>query len=152
VAEVLAFVPRWVEQLAARYTDGISLVFLPPCSPELQPAERLWPLIDEPVANRHLATLAELDAIVAERCRRLDAAIIRPHTDFHWWPRSTEPSRSAGSRIRRRIGDSLSRLITPNPFGVGEPQTGKHDTISHFCALLRVSEARLLRMQRRDRG
>jgi len=72
--------------------EGISLVFLPPYSPELQPAERLWPLIDEPVVNRHLATLAELDAIVAERCRRLDAAIIRPHTDFHWWPRPTEPS------------------------------------------------------------
>ncbi len=72
--------------------DGISLVFLPPYSPELQPAERLWPLIDEPVVNRHLATLAELDAIVAERCRRLDAAIIRPHTDFHWWPRPIKPS------------------------------------------------------------
>ena len=50
------------------------LVFLPPYSPELQPAERLWPLVDEPVANRHFATLADLDAVVAERCRRLDAA------------------------------------------------------------------------------
>src|SRR5689334_18176240 len=28
--------------------DGISLAFLPPYSPELQPAERLWPLMDEP--------------------------------------------------------------------------------------------------------
>jgi len=72
--------------------DGISLVFLPPYSPELQPAERLWPLLDEPVANRHLATLGELDAIVAERCRRLVPATIRPHTDLHWWPRPIEPS------------------------------------------------------------
>jgi hypothetical protein len=38
--------------------EGISLVFLPPYSPELQPAERLWPLVDEPIVNRHFASLA----------------------------------------------------------------------------------------------
>jgi transposase len=72
--------------------DGISLVFLPPYSPELQPAERLWPLVDEPVVNRHFATLAELDATVGERCRRLGADAIQPHTDFHWWPRPSKPN------------------------------------------------------------
>ena len=72
--------------------EGITLVFLPPYSPELQPAERLWPLVDEPVANKHFATLADLDAVVAERCRRLDAAAIRPHTAFHWWPKPVQPS------------------------------------------------------------
>jgi transposase len=72
--------------------DGIGLVFLPPYSPELQPAERLWPLVDEPVVNRHFATLADLEAVVAERCRRLDAETIRPHTDFHWWPKPAEPT------------------------------------------------------------
>jgi transposase len=71
--------------------DGISLVFLPPYSPELQPAERLWALVDEPIVNRHVASLAELDAIIAERCRRLDAAHIKPHTNFHWWPQPTYP-------------------------------------------------------------
>jgi transposase len=68
------------------------MVFLPPCSPELQPAERLWPLVDEPIANRYFASLAELDATIAERCRRLDAATIRPHTDFHWWPKPKKPN------------------------------------------------------------
>ena len=72
--------------------DGITLVFLPPYSPELQPAERLWPLVDEPVANKHYATLAELDATVGERCRRLGADAIQPHTDFHWWPRPSKPN------------------------------------------------------------
>ncbi len=72
--------------------EGISLAFLPPCSPELQPAERLWPLVDEPIVNRHFASLVELDATIAERCRRLDAATIRPHTDFHWWPRPKKPN------------------------------------------------------------
>jgi hypothetical protein len=72
--------------------DGVTLVFLPPHSPELQPAERLWPLVDEPVANRHFATLDDLDAVVAERCRRLDPPMIKPHTHFHWWPNSVQPS------------------------------------------------------------
>ena len=72
--------------------DGISLVFLPPYSPELQPAEHLWPLVDEPVVNRHFASLDELGTTVAERCRRLDAATLKPHTDFHWWPRPVQPS------------------------------------------------------------
>ena len=72
--------------------DGITLAFLPPHSPELQPAERLWPLVDEPIVNRHFATLADLDAAVAERCRRPDAAAIRPHTDFHWWPKPVQPN------------------------------------------------------------
>jgi transposase len=67
--------------------DGIGLVFLPPYSPELQPAEHLWPLVDEPIVNRHFATLADLEAVVAERCGRLEAAAIKPRTDFHWWPR-----------------------------------------------------------------
>jgi transposase len=72
--------------------EGISLVFLPPYSPELQPAEHLWPLVDEPVVNRHFATLAELEAVVAERCRRLDTETIKPHTDFHWWPKPISPN------------------------------------------------------------
>ena len=71
--------------------EGISLVLLPPYSPELQPAEHLWPLVDEAVVNRHFATLDALDATIAARCRRLDAATIKPYTDFHWWPRPTTP-------------------------------------------------------------
>ena len=67
---------------------GIRLEFLPPYSPELQPAERLWPLLDEPLANRNFATLEDLDAVLAERCRTLVGMpeVIRDHTHFHWWP------------------------------------------------------------------
>ena len=36
---------------------GIELAFLPAYTPELQPAEHLWPLADEVVANKHFATL-----------------------------------------------------------------------------------------------
>ena len=72
--------------------DGISLVFLPPYSPELQPAEHLWPLVDEPIVNRHLATLDELSTVVAARCRQLDPATLQPHTNFHWWPMPVQPN------------------------------------------------------------
>ena len=67
----------------------MSLVFLPPSRPERQQAARVWPLVDVPVANKHVAALDDHDA---ERCRRLDPTTIRPHTDFHWWPRPTKPS------------------------------------------------------------
>jgi transposase len=72
--------------------EGISLVFLPPYTPELQPAEHLWPLVDEAVVNQHFASLDALDVAVAARCRRLDPTTVRPHTDFHWWPRPTTPN------------------------------------------------------------
>jgi hypothetical protein len=81
--------------------DRVTLVSLPPYSPEPQPAERLWPLVDEPVANRHFATLGAPDAAVAERCRRPEATMLQPHTSFHGWPNSVQPSRSAGVRITR---------------------------------------------------
>src|SRR3954451_9551219 len=68
--------------------EGIHLEFLPPYSPELQPAEHLWPLINEPLANRHFTTLADLDQALGERCCDLadDDDRIRSSTQFHWWP------------------------------------------------------------------
>ena len=53
--------------------DGIDLVFLPPYSPELQPAERLWSLVDEPIANRVFPDLDALEAVLVARCRALEA-------------------------------------------------------------------------------
>ena len=45
--------------------EGLRLVYLPPYSPELQPAEHLWPILDEPLANRYFETLADLERTVA---------------------------------------------------------------------------------------
>jgi transposase len=75
--------------------DGVVLEFLPPYTPELQPAERLWPLANEAVANKHFATLKDLDAALGERCRTLAAMpeTIKGVTNFSWWPATT----SAGS-------------------------------------------------------
>jgi transposase len=69
--------------------EGIRLVYLPPYTPDLQPAEHLWPRVDEPVVNRHFGTLDGLDAVLAERCRTLaqDRNLIAANTGFHWWPK-----------------------------------------------------------------
>jgi len=77
--------------------DGIDLVFLPPASPELQPAERLWPLVDEPVANRTFADLDDLEEVLVRRCRVLarDRRRIKAHTRYHWWASERRPRRNA---------------------------------------------------------
>jgi transposase len=69
---------------------GVHLHVLPPYSPELQPAERLWPLTNEPLANRHFRDLDELQDVQGQRCLTLQASpsIIRAHTNFHWWPQT----------------------------------------------------------------
>src|SRR3954447_22708256 len=72
--------------------DGIRLVYLPSYSPELQPAEHLWPVLDEPLANRHFATLADLEHVVAQRCRILNGDQLKPGTNFHWWPKPDIPA------------------------------------------------------------
>lgn len=40
--------------------EGNHLVFLPPYAPELQPAEHLWPLSNEPLANRAFVSLCRV--------------------------------------------------------------------------------------------
>ena len=78
----------WHGEPGLTVPDGIRLIFLPAYSPELQPAERLWPLVDEPLVNAHFATLGDLDTTLTQRCRVLhhDRAGIAAHTRFHWWP------------------------------------------------------------------
>jgi transposase len=68
--------------------DGIERVFLPAYSPELQPAERLWPRTGEGVANALFADLAALEEALARRCVALAERpeLLRAHTRYHWWP------------------------------------------------------------------
>jgi transposase len=74
--------------------EGIRLVYLPPYTPELQPAETLWVHVDEPIVNKHFETIEDLDAVVAERCVALekDRDLIRGQAGFHWWPSRTNPT------------------------------------------------------------
>lgn len=72
---------------------GIALVFPPPASPELQPVERVWSLVDEPVANRTFATLTELEDVLVTRWQTLRADRHRSnaHTRSHGWARERRP-------------------------------------------------------------
>ena len=69
---------------------GLHLHFLPPYSPELQPAERLWPLTNEPLANRNFRDIDDLQEVQIQRCLTLQARpeVIRAYTQFHWWPQT----------------------------------------------------------------
>ena len=48
--------------------DNLRLVFLPPYTPELNPAEHLWPLLREVTANQAFADIDALETRLAERC------------------------------------------------------------------------------------
>ncbi len=67
---------------------GMTLKFLPPYSPELQPAERLWTLSNEPLCNRVFDSIRDLEDAQCQRCCQLQKQTesIRAKTLFHWWP------------------------------------------------------------------
>jgi hypothetical protein len=79
----------WHTSKHVKVPVGLHLVFLPPYSPELQPAERLWTLTNEAIVNRLFATLDALEEAQGQRCVALQAApdLIRRYTLFAWWPR-----------------------------------------------------------------
>jgi transposase len=68
--------------------EGIDLEFLPSHSPELQPSERLWPLSNEGVANRHFDEIEELEEALVERCVALrdQPELLGSYLCYHWWP------------------------------------------------------------------
>ncbi len=77
----------WHRSQQLRVSEGIDLVFLPPASPEPQPAERLWPLVNELVANRTFVDLDALEAVLVTRCQtlRADRPPIAGLTSYWWW-------------------------------------------------------------------
>ncbi len=77
----------WHTTAALAVPEGIHLAFLPAHSPELQPAERLWPLCDEGVANTLYATIADLEEALAGKLVRIKDEVVRGLTSYHWWPK-----------------------------------------------------------------
>jgi transposase len=86
----------WHSTQRLRVPNHLHLLFLPPYSPELQPAEHLWPLTNTALLNRHFASIEELEDAQAERCVALQAHrdLVRCTTLFQWWPQ----------RLRIRLG------------------------------------------------
>lgn len=65
------------------------LALLPPYSPELQSAERLWPMVNEGVANQLFEHSLWLEDAIDARCIELMKAPEhdRARCDYRWWPR-----------------------------------------------------------------
>ena len=59
---------------------------LPPCTPELQPAEPLWPPVREAVANAGYDELGAMEVVLEARCRWLidHPEAVRGVVGFHW--------------------------------------------------------------------
>jgi len=76
----------WHKSQRVKFRKGIEPEFLPPYSPELQPAERLWCLVDEPLINEHFSTLSELEYVLSTCCCVLSEMTeeIKNLTNFHW--------------------------------------------------------------------
>ncbi|MGO9544056.1 MAG: hypothetical protein ACLPPF_04590 [Rhodomicrobium sp.] len=55
----------------------------------MQPDETLRALTDEPIVNKHIDTIEELDAIMASQCAALatQPGIVKARAGFHWWPK-----------------------------------------------------------------
>nr|WP_246733545.1 IS630 family transposase [Methylobacterium sp. BTF04] len=81
----------WHTETGLRVPEGLRLIDLPPYTPELQPAEHLWRLVDEPIVNRHFDRSADIQERIEQRCRDLEADpdTLRDNTLFHWWPQQT---------------------------------------------------------------
>jgi transposase len=78
----------WHTAKKLRVPEAIHLEFLPSHSPELQPSERLWPLSNEGVANRHFEQIDDLEKALVERCHTLceQPELIRSYLSYYWWP------------------------------------------------------------------
>ena len=72
---------------ALQVPERISSIRVPAYTPELNPSERVWPLVKEGVANRAHEGLGELEQRVCSRCQKIGAAEVAARTSYHWWPK-----------------------------------------------------------------
>ena len=84
----------WHRSQKINLPKGVETEFLPAYSPELyakryplgQPAERLWSLVDEAIANQNIESIDELEEILSQRCCVLSQMKeeIKNLTNYHW--------------------------------------------------------------------
>lgn len=69
-----------------RVPPNVVLHRQPRCTPELQPAEHLWPLVREGLANRVFDDLNGLKATLTTRCQWLteNPTVVGGAVGFHW--------------------------------------------------------------------
>ena len=85
--------PGWHGEAGLNVANGVRLVFLPPYAPELQLVETPWALVGEPIVNKHVAMIDELDDIIGKRCAALanERDAIKGGAGFHSRPKIAKP-------------------------------------------------------------
>ncbi len=75
----------WHTSVRLKVPEHVHLLFLPPYSPELQPAEHLWPLTNAALVNRRFASIEQLEDAQFAQCLTLQAQPdrVRSTTCFH---------------------------------------------------------------------
>ena len=73
--------------------EGVRLVFQPAYSAEVQPAETLRSLVDEPVVDQQIPDIEALDQVISARCAAVAAERqkIKSQAGFHCRPKTANP-------------------------------------------------------------
>ena len=64
--------------------ENIALIFLPPYSPELNPAENIWARLKRTFTNRLFKTLDELKEFISKVAQTLDETIVKSTCSFNY--------------------------------------------------------------------
>ena len=69
--------------------EGLELFTLPPYSPDLQPVERIWKLVNQSISNRCNPDWEVMVERISEQCKWMmneGKDMVRRLTSFHWLP------------------------------------------------------------------
>jgi transposase len=77
---------------AVVWPEGIHPIFLPPYSPELNPAEQVFRMLRQWLANRIFAEEEELEAALTEMLHQFwdDPEVVIRLTNYPWWQVGTQ--------------------------------------------------------------
>jgi transposase len=70
--------------LTLEIPENIALIFLPPYSPELNPAEKVWAVIKRKFTNTLHKSLEELSDFIASATKELTASKIKTITNYQY--------------------------------------------------------------------
>ena len=121
---------------ALEVSAGIELFYLPPYSPELQPAERLWPLLKEVIANRVMKTLCALEEVIVNRCRWFlnNCEIVQSHVGFEWICK-TDNNKIPVNLVLEVPGCSAYRTLLDAIYsarGIETDEAGEKNVVMHY--------------------
>ena len=69
--------------------EGLEILKLPPYSPDLQPVERIWKIVNQSISNRCNAKFDVMVERISERCKWMmeyGVDLVRRVTSFYWLP------------------------------------------------------------------